>query len=140
MIGDLADNHPSKAARESSMNLIRAGVEKEGGVYFVDSETRNYDLVKFELLSIGKDNVICTVKVPEKYVKIYRSEKINLAWNERTKHLTHLDMRHWTVCYTKYEFGRNLSQGKYLRRQIITTKINELHSEVERLIVLKHEA
>ena len=133
---------------KDKIELIRKGLID--GVYFVDTTTENYDLVLFPLVSVGigehvkslekiHTEIVCRVSVPERFRKTFRNEEIDLVWNERRCHLSNLDVRHWLLIHADLDFGRNMSGGEFLRRQVLARKISAVHSEVERLIVLKHK-
>lgn len=131
------ENNIVQNVMESVFKKIRESAISNNGVYFIDTESRDFDLVLFPLFEINDGEELCTVRVPKKYQGYFRSNEITLTFNGRTKHLEYANLRHWMVDYTDLQFGRDYQDALRLREQIITRRVEASYKEAERLITLK---
>ena len=131
------ENNIVQNVMESVFKKIRESAISNNGVYFIDTESRDFDLVLFPLFEINDGEELCTVRVPKKYQGYFRSNEITLTFNGRTKHLEYANLRHWMVNYTDLQFGRDYQDALRLREQIITHRVEASYKEAERLITLK---
>lgn len=131
------ENSISQEVKERLFKKIRESAISSNGVYFVDAESRNFDVVLFPLFEINDGEELCTVRVPKKYQGYFRSNEITLTFNNRTKHLEYANLCHWMVNYIDLQFGRDYQDALRLRDQMITRRVESSYREVERLITLK---
>jgi len=130
-------NNLTKEVKERLYKKIQGSAVSNNGVYFVDAESYDFDLVLFPLIKINEGEEFCTVRVPKKYQGHFRSTEITLTLNERTKHLEYSNLRHWMVNSIDFQFGRDYLDTVRLRDQMITRRVESSYREVERLITLK---
>jgi hypothetical protein len=133
----LDNKNMTQDVKERISKKIRESAVSNNGVYFVDAESYEFDLILFPLIKINEGEEFCTVRVPKKYQGHFRSTEITLTLNERTKHLEYSNLRHWMVNYSDLQFGRDYENALSLRNQIITRRVEGSYREVERLITLK---
>ena len=133
----LDNKNMTQDVKERISKKIRESAVSNNGVYFVDAESYEFDLILFPLIKINEGEEFCTVRVPKKYQGHFRSTEITLTLNERTKHLEYSNLRHWMVNYSDLRFGRDYENALSLRNEIITRRVEGSYREVERLITLK---
>lgn len=131
------ENNLTEEVKDRLFKKIRESAISNNGVYFIDSTSREFDLMLFPLLNMEDGEKLCSVKVPEKYQKIFRSGEITLTFNNRTKHLEYPDLRHWMVNSIDFQFGRDYQNALSLRKEMISMRVESLYKEAERLITLK---
>jgi len=131
------ENSLTQEVKERISKKIRESAASSGGVYFVDAESLDFDIILFPLFEINEGEELCTVRVPKKYQGYFRSNEITLTLNDRTKHLEYSNLRHWMVNSIDLQFGRDYQDALRLRDQMITRRVESSYREVERLITLK---
>jgi len=131
------ENNIEEEVKSRMFKKIRESAVENNGVYFVDSESRDFDIVLFPLFNLEEGDKFCTVRVPKKYQGYFRSNEIPLTPNDRTKHLEYANLRHWMVNYTDLQFGRDYQDAIRLRDQMISRRVEDSYREAERLITLK---
>lgn len=120
-------------------NLIRNSIErhKQDSVYMVND---SYEILPCKIIKMfDEGEFICEVEIPEIFHKIFMSKTAKLSWNDTRKHLHDKNLYHYMVGTMPYLFGRNLDNGKRLRRELIDLKIKEKQIELEDLIKLKYQ-
>ena len=123
---------------DEKVRHLREIVSKENTIYLVDTKSPRYNLIPVGVTIPEDETIICEGRVPENYVDIFRTDKLQLEWNDATKTLQHKELKHFVGNSTKYGFGYNKANGKLLRKKLIEARIAELYYLVEQLIILKN--
>lgn len=106
-------------------------------VYMVSEK---YELLPCKILKMfDEGDIICEVEVPECFHKVFRSKTANLSWNDNRKHLWDKNLQHFAVYTMPYLFGRDMNNGKRLRRELIDLEIRKNQVTIENLIKLKYQ-
>ncbi len=131
------ENNLTLEGKEGILKKIRESAVSSRGIYFVDVESPDFDIILFPLPEINESGELFTVRVPKKYQGYFRGNEITLTFNGRTKHLEYSNLRHWMVNSIDFQFGRDYQDTLRLRDQMITRRVESSYREAERLITLK---
>lgn len=68
------ENNLTQEVKERISKKIRESAVSSGGIYFVDAESRDFDIVLFPLVEINVGGELCTVRVPKKISGIFQKQ------------------------------------------------------------------